>query len=245
MNNRKPVLIVEDDADLCAALGDTLQLGQVDGVLTSSAEEAIDALGKNEFGLIISDVQMPGIDGYEFLDFVKTSYPDIPMVLMTAYGDVPKAVAAIKSGAADYITKPFQAEVLIETIERFLPRNLQAHGMIIEDQRSKELARLASRVGQSDVTVMISGESGSGKEVYSRYIHECSRRKDKPFCAINCAAIPEAMLESILFGFEKGAFTGAYTARAGKFEQANHGTLLLDEISEIELGLQALSLIHI
>lgn len=239
MNNRKPVLIVEDDVDLCTALGDTLQLGQVDGILTSCAEEAIDALAQTEFGLIISDVQMPGIDGYEFLDFVKTNYPDIPMVLMTAYGDVPKAVAAIKSGAADYITKPFQAEVLIETIERFLPQKLQAHGMIIEDQRSKELARLASRVAQSDVTVMISGESGSGKEVYSRYIHECSRRKDKPFCAINCAAIPESMLESILFGFEKGAFTGAYTARAGKFEQANHGTLLLDEISEIELGLQA------
>jgi two-component system response regulator FlrC len=239
MSDRNPVLIVEDDADLCAALGDTLSLGQIDGILTASAEEAISALADNDIGLIVSDVQMPGIDGYEFLDFVKSNYPDIPMVLMTAYGDVPKAVSAIKAGAADYITKPFQAEVLIDTIERFLPKKLQTQGMIIEDQRSQELARLASRVAQSDVTVMISGESGSGKEVYSRYIHECSRRKDKPFCAINCAAIPESMLESILFGFEKGAFTGAYTARAGKFEQANHGTLLLDEISEIELGLQA------
>ncbi len=239
VNNRKPVLIVEDDADLCTALGDTLALGQVEGILAGSAEEAITALAGHDIGLIISDVQMPGIDGFEFLDFVRANYPEIPMVLMTAYGDVPKAVSAIRAGAADYITKPFQAEVLIETIERFLPQNLHSHGMVIEDQRSKELARLASRVAQSDVTVMISGESGSGKEVYSRYLHECSKRKDKPFCAINCAAIPESMLESILFGFEKGAFTGAYTARAGKFEQANHGTLLLDEISEIELGLQA------
>ena len=239
MNQRKPVLIVEDDTDLCDALGETLALGQIECVQTANAEAAMAALSEHDIGLIISDVQMPGIDGFEFLAFVKRNYPDVPIVLMTAYGDVPKAVSAIKAGAADYIAKPFQAEVLIETIERFLPQTFHSHGMIIEDQKSKELARLASRVAQSDVTVMISGESGSGKEVYSRYIHECSSRKDKPFCAINCAAIPESMLESILFGFEKGAFTGAYTSRAGKFEQANQSTLLLDEISEIEPGLQA------
>ncbi|MCG8415945.1 MAG: sigma-54 dependent transcriptional regulator [Pseudomonadales bacterium] len=239
MNQRKPVLIVEDDADLRQALGETLELGRIDCVQTPDAESAIAALAETDFGLIISDVQMPGIDGYEFLEYVKSNYTETPIVLMTAFGDVPKAVAAIKAGAADYITKPFQAEVLIETIERFLPQSFQNHGMIIEDRKSKELARLASRVAQSDVTVMISGESGSGKEVYARYIHECSNRKSKPFCAINCAAIPESMLESILFGFEKGAFTGAYTSRAGKFEQANQSTLLLDEISEIELGLQA------
>lgn len=239
MNQRKPVLIVEDDADLRQALGDTLELGRIDCMQAEDAEAAIVVLAENDIGLIISDVQMPGIDGYEFLEFVKSNHSEIPIILMTAFGDVPKAVAAIKAGAADYITKPFQAEVLIETIERFLPQTFQNHGMIIEDRKSKELARLASRVAQSDVTVMISGESGSGKEVYARYIHECSKRKAKPFCAINCAAIPESMLESILFGFEKGAFTGAYTSRAGKFEQANQSTLLLDEISEIELGLQA------
>ncbi len=239
MNNRKPVLIVEDDTDLRQALADTLALSQVECIQAPDAESAISAMADQDMGLIISDVQMPGIDGFEFLDFVKCNYPDVPIVLMTAYGDVPKAVTAIKAGAADYITKPFQAEVLIETVERFLPQTFQSHGMIIEDRRSKEIARLASRVAQSDVTVMISGESGSGKEVYARYIHECSTRKSKPFCAINCAAIPESMLESILFGFEKGAFTGAYTSRAGKFEQANQSTLLLDEISEIELGLQA------
>ncbi len=239
MNTRKPVLIVEDDTDLRQALADTLALGQIDCMQAPDAEFAISALAENEVGLIFSDVQMPGIDGYEFLEFVKCNYPEVPIVMMTAYGDVPKAVAAIKAGAADYITKPFQAEILIETVERFLPQSFHSHGMIIEDKRSKELARLASRVAQSDVTVMISGESGSGKEVYARYIHECSSRKSKSFCAINCAAIPESMLESILFGFEKGAFTGAYTSSAGKFEQANHSTLLLDEISEIELGLQA------
>jgi two-component system response regulator FlrC len=182
---------------------------------------------------------MPGFDGLVFVNVSKRLYPDIPFVLVTAHGKIHKAVSAIRAGAADYIVKPFEAEVLIEMINRLCPNKPEAGNLVISDPKSQTVAKLAARVADTNVTVMISGESGCGKEVFARYVHENSPRHKKPFCAINCAAIPEAMLESILFGYEKGAFTGAYASRAGKFEQANHGTLLLDEISEIDIGLQA------
>lgn len=239
MNKDSIVLVVEDDMDLREALCDTLKLSSIKTLEAEDAESALRVLSKNCVSLIISDVQMPGIDGYELLKTVKRQYPEIPFVLITAFGSVPKAVGAIQAGAADYITKPFEAAVLLEMVNRLCLSPIDVGDMVVADQRSKELAELSRRVAATDVTVMISGESGSGKEVYSKYIHENSSRSKKPFFAINCAAIPEAMLESILFGYEKGAFTGAYTSRAGKFEQANHGTLLLDEISEMDVGLQA------
>ncbi|PCJ26642.1 MAG: sigma-54-dependent Fis family transcriptional regulator [SAR86 cluster bacterium] len=239
MENNKLILIVEDDPNLRDALYDTLALSNYQVITAASAEDALQLLDSKTISLIISDVQMPGIDGHEFLKISKRQYPDTPFVLITAFGNIPKAVEAIKNGAADYVIKPFEAEVLIEMVTRLLPATLDTGKMIIADKRSQELAQLAARVAATDVTVMISGESGTGKEVYSRFIHECSPRSNAAFCAINCAAIPEPMLESILFGYEKGAFTGAYTARAGKFEQANNGTLLLDEISEMDISLQA------
>lgn len=239
MAKHDSILIVEDDANLREALCDTLQLSNYNVIAATDGESALRILESTPVSLIVSDVQMPGIDGHELLKTAKRLYADIPFVLVTAYGNVPKAVEAIKAGAADYIVKPFEAEVLIEMVNRLCPARFDTGNMIIEDKKSWELARLAARVATTDVTVMISGESGSGKEVYARYVHERSPRAKQPFCAINCAAIPEQMLESILFGYEKGAFTGAYTARAGKFEQANNGTLLLDEISEIDISLQA------
>ncbi len=239
MDNTRLILIVEDDNNLREAICDTIRLANYSVMQASNAEEALEILAIEQIDLIISDVQMPGIDGHEFLSVSKRLYPDIPFVLVTAYGNIQKAVSAIRLGAADYIVKPFEAEVLIEMINRLCPEKHSAGNLVASDVKSLAVAKLAARVAQSDVTVMISGESGSGKEVYSRYIHENSTRHKRPFCAINCAAIPEAMLESILFGYEKGAFTGAYASRAGKFEQANHGTLLLDEISEIAIGLQA------
>lgn len=239
MDNTHLILIVEDDNNLREAICDTIRLSNFSVMAAANAEAALEILAIEKIDLIVSDVQMPGIDGHEFLNVSKRLYPDIPFVLVTAYGKIQKAVSAIRAGAADYIVKPFEAEVLIEMINRLCPDNPSKGSLVIGDPKSLALAKLARRVAQANVTVMISGESGCGKEVYSRFIHENSSRHKKPFCAINCAAIPEPMLESILFGYEKGAFTGAYTARAGKFEQANHGTLLLDEISEIDIGLQA------
>jgi two-component system response regulator FlrC len=233
------ILIIEDDPDLRQALCDTVRMAGYSTLEADSADPALDILATEEVSLIVSDVQMPGTHGDELLKTVKRKYPEIPFVLITAYGTVSKAVEAIQAGAADYIVKPFEAEVLIEMVDRLATPAGSSASMIIEDKRSRDLADLGRRVAATDVTVMISGESGSGKEVYSRFIHESSKRAGKPFVAINCAAIPEPMLESMLFGYEKGAFTGAYTARAGKFEQANGGTLLLDEISEIDIGLQA------
>lgn len=239
MGNESLILVVEDDPNLREALCDTLRLANYPVLEAEDAENALLILDSKRVSLIISDVQMPGKDGHALLKIAKRKYPDIPFVLITAYGNVTKAVEAIQNGAADYIIKPFEAEVLIEMVNRLALSPIDTGEMIIADKRSQDVAELGRRVAATDATVMISGESGSGKEVYSKYIHECSSRSKKPFFAINCAAIPEPMLESILFGYEKGAFTGAYTARAGKFEQANTGTLLLDEISEIDIGLQA------
>lgn len=239
MDRTNSILIVEDDANLREALCVTLQLAGYSVISAVDGANALSVLQTQPVGLIVSDVQMPGMDGHELLRAAKRLYPEIPFVLVTAFGNVTRAVDAIKAGAADYIVKPFEAEVLIEMVNRLFPVRCDTGGMIVEDRKSWDLVKLAARVAQTDVTVMISGESGSGKEVYARYIHEHSPRSKQPFCAINCAAIPEQMLESILFGYEKGAFTGAYASRAGKFEQANNGTLLLDEISEIDFGLQA------
>ncbi|MEZ5490677.1 MAG: sigma-54 dependent transcriptional regulator [Gammaproteobacteria bacterium] len=236
------VLVVEDDPDLREALCQTLDMSGYEALAAENAKAALAILGRKRPSLIISDVQMPGMNGDELLKQVKRQLPEIPFVLVTAFGNVSRAVEAMQNGAADYIVKPFEAEVLIEMVNR-LASNTNAgpekSGMVVEDPRSVAVAELSRRVAATDVTVMISGESGSGKEVFAKYIHRHSTRGNKPFVAINCAAIPEPMLESILFGYEKGAFTGAYTARAGKFEQANGGTLLLDEVSEIDIGLQA------
>ncbi|MBQ0784156.1 MAG: sigma-54-dependent Fis family transcriptional regulator, partial [Amphritea sp.] len=160
----------------------------------------------------------------------------------TAYGQVDKAVDAIRSGAVDYLMKPFAPEALIEVIRRYTGTQINEQSNlqpIAEETSSKQLLQVARRVAETDSTVLITGESGTGKEVLAQYIHMHSPRADKPFVAINCAAIPENMLEATLFGHEKGAFTGAYTSNPGKFEQANGGTILLDEISEMDQGLQA------
>ena len=237
--SKKNILVVEDDPDLRDALSETLRLAGYDVAEAANADSAMATLAEADVQLIVSDVQMPGKNGDELLRDVKRQYPEIPFVLITAYGKISNAVDAIHMGAADYIVKPFEAEVLIEMVDRLALEVTSSTAMMVEDERSKKLAELGRRVAATDATVMISGESGTGKEVFSRFIHENSARANQPFHAINCAAIPEPMLESMLFGYEKGAFTGAYTARAGKFEQANGGTLLLDEISEIDIGLQA------
>ncbi|WP_456417516.1 sigma-54-dependent transcriptional regulator [Thiolapillus sp.] len=239
---QKAVLIVEDDGPLRDALSDTLGIGGYRVLTASDGEKALQQLQKHsEISLVITDVQMQPMDGYTLLNTLKVKYPELPVVLMTAYGTIDKAVGAMRDGATDFLVKPFEADVLLKMAERFLvPVEEQGDAdMVAADPVSKELARLAQRVAKSGATVMITGESGVGKEVLARYIHNHSDRAKKPFVAINCAAIPENMLEAVLFGYEKGAFTGAHQARPGKFEQAQGGTLLLDEITEMDKGLQS------
>ena len=234
------VLVVEDDISLREALCDTLDLAGYDVATAEDGSAALNVLSSQEIGLVISDVQMKPMDGNVLLKKIKSNNPELPVLLMTAHGSVQNAVKAMREGASDYLLKPFDANALIKMVERYFSvEHSDSEEFIAEDEKSLALIQMASRVAQSDATVMITGESGVGKEVLARYIHQHSSRADKPFIAINCAAIPENMLEATLFGYEKGAFTGAYQASPGKFEQAQGGTLLLDEISEMDLGLQA------
>ncbi|MCU7829359.1 MAG: sigma-54 dependent transcriptional regulator [Candidatus Thiodiazotropha sp. (ex Myrtea sp. 'scaly one' KF741663)] len=235
------VLIVEDDPALREALSETLELA---GYPVKAAEEgsaALEILQQEPVGMVVSDVQMRPMDGHTLLRQIKSTHPDLPVLLMTAYGSIEKAVAAMHDGAVDYLVKPFEAEVLVSKVAGLVrPINDEPiEGPVAEDLRSREVLELARRVALSEATVLLNGESGTGKEVFARYIHQRSPRVDGPFIAINCAAIPENMLEAVLFGYEKGAFTGAYQSAPGKFEQAQGGTLLLDEISEMSLALQA------
>jgi two-component system, response regulator FlrC len=233
------VLIVEDDADLREALTDTLQAAGITAVAAGNAGEALKLLESREIALIISDVQMPGPSGYELLASIKRLRADLPVVLMTAYGTIAQAVSAMREGATDYIVKPFDAQALIDMARRQLASRVTPNELVAADPESKRTVSLARKIAENDATVLITGESGTGKEVYARFIRDNSGRADRPYVAINCAAIPENMLEATLFGYEKGAFTGAAASHAGKFEQAQGGTLLLDEISEMDLNLQA------
>jgi two-component system response regulator FlrC len=228
------VLLVEDDRSLREALGDTLELAGHHYHAVSCADES--------FSLVISDVNMPGMDGHQLLALLRERHPQLPVLLMTAHGAVERAVDAMRQGAADYLVKPFEPKALLTLVERHALGRLEPagdDGPVAVEPASAQLLNLASRVAKSDSTVLISGESGTGKEVLARFIHQHSPRATKPFIAINCAAIPDNMLEATLFGHEKGSFTGAIAAQAGKFEQADGGTILLDEISEMPLGLQA------
>ena len=238
--NPARILVVEDDSALAQALCDTLGLSGYEVMHATDGEQALACLEREPADVVLTDVQMRPMDGHTLLRHLRSRFQDLPVLVMTAYGTVEQAVEAMKLGAVDYLAKPFEVNDLLQKVERFLPQHAsEPSKMIAEDLRTRELTELARRVAASDATVMIGGESGVGKEVLARFIHEHSMRADGPFIAINCAAIPENMLEAVLFGYEKGAFTGALRSNAGKFEQAQGGTLLLDEISEMSLSLQA------
>ncbi len=235
------VLVIEDDPSLREVICETLLLEKYQVVSASNGEQALEVLQRNkEIVLILSDIQMQPMGGHELLKICQQHYNDLPFILMTAYGSIESAVKMIHDGAADYLEKPFDTETLIELLDRFIPKiKNNSKNYIAVDDKSVQLIAVAKRVALTEASVMISGESGVGKEVVSRFIHNKSNRSQGPFVAINCAAIPENMLESELFGYEKGAFTGAYKSKAGKFEQAQGGTLLLDEITEMDYSLQA------
>lgn len=237
--NQSMIMVVEDDANLRTALCDTLELAGYKVTSTDHGQKALDKLANEPIGLLLSDLQMQPMDGHTLLKKARAMLPSLPVVLMTAYGSVQSAVEAMHEGACDYLMKPFEADDLLQRVQRYVRILPASDDMVAAAKSSVDLQALARRVADTDATVLINGESGTGKEVLARFIHRHSPRKDGPFIAINCAAIPESMLEATLFGYEKGAFTGAAQAYAGKFEQANQGTILLDEITEMDISLQA------
>ena len=234
-----PVLVVEDDSNLREAVCDTLELAGQAVVSAGGGEEALKLLDAQAVALVVSDVRMMPMDGIALLKEIRSRLPHLPVVLMTAYADVDRAVEAMRSGACDFLLKPFEPKALLEHVARYRLPDALDEFIVAKDPVSRNLFSLAARVAQTDTTVLLAGESGVGKEVVARYIHHHSARRNGPFVAINCAAIPDSLLEATLFGYEKGAFTGAQQAQAGKFEQAQNGTLLLDEVTEMPLGLQA------
>lgn len=235
------VLIVEDDPALREALAETMTIAGHTYITAKDGKEALVLLELHNPAVVLTDIRMDNLDGNQLLNTIKKNRPDIPVILMTAYGSVEDAVIAMRHGAVDYLQKPFSAQVLTDKINQYVKIDLvlDQGEPIAQDPKSQALLSMALKVAQSDVGVMISGESGTGKEVLAHFIHDHSPRRKQPFIAINCAAIPEQMLEATLFGYEKGSFTGAYKSTAGKFEQAQGGTLLLDEVSEMTLSLQA------
>jgi two-component system response regulator FlrC len=235
------VLIVEDDPVLREALAETMTIAGHTYITAKDGKEALALLDLHNPAVVLTDIRMDNLDGNQLLNSIKKSKPGLPVILMTAYGSVEDAVLAMRHGAVDYLQKPFSAQLLTEKVNQYIKSDLieEIGNPIAKDPKSQALLSMALKVAQSDVGVMISGESGTGKEVLAHFIHDHSPRRKQAFIAINCAAIPEQMLEATLFGYEKGSFTGAYKSTPGKFEQAQGGTLLLDEISEMSLSLQA------
>ncbi|WP_144395170.1 sigma-54-dependent transcriptional regulator [Pleionea sediminis] len=238
MSNTR-VLVLEDDESLREALSDSLEMSGFDVDQAHDIDSAIVSWSANNPDVVVSDVNLGEKNGKEFLKFVRSKDMNTPFIFMTAYGTIDMAVSAMQEGANEFIQKPFKPQTLLEVLERYKFDDTDLSTPVIEDDKSKQLYQLADRLAVTDSTVLLNGPSGAGKEVMARYIHEHSNRASQPFIALNCAAIPENMLEATLFGYEKGAFTGAHQSCPGKFEQAQKGTILLDEISEMDLSLQA------
>jgi DNA-binding NtrC family response regulator len=233
----KNILVIDDDFHMRNALTEALIGAGYDVRSAEDGRMALESIKKASCDLVITDVKMPYMNGIDLLSRIKKEYCSLPVVVMTAYGTVQHAVTAMKEGAFDYIQKPFDADVLYEVVQRAL--GSESHKIVCCSRSMKDLLVKAQQVARSDATVLIMGESGVGKELISRFIHENGDRSEMPFVAVNCAALPENLLESELFGYEKGAFTGAVARKPGKFELADRGTILLDEVTEMDLRLQA------
>jgi two-component system nitrogen regulation response regulator GlnG len=244
----KPVWIVDDDRSIRWVFEKALSREGISYNSFASAREALDALSGGAPQVLISDIRMPGLSGIELLQEVKEKHPAVPVIVMTAYSDLESAVAAFQGGAYEYLPKPFDVDQAVELIRRALDESqreqdaLEPVGEVPEilgqAPAMQEVFRAIGRLSQSSATVLITGESGTGKELVARALHRHSTRSAKPFIAINTAAMPKDLLESELFGHERGAFTGAQALRRGRFEQAEGGTLFLDEIGDMPAELQ-------
>ena len=244
----KPVWIIDDDRSIRWVIEKALSREGISYQSFGAAQEGLDALEKDEPQVVISDIRMPGTTGLEFMQKLKEKLPATPIIIMTAYSDLESAVAAFQGGAFEYLPKPFDVDHAVELIRRALDESLResqtqesigdAPEILGQATSMQEVFRAIGRLSQSHATVLVTGESGTGKELVARALHRHSPRGAKPFIAINTAAIPKDLLESELFGHERGAFTGAQTMRRGRFEQAEGGTLFLDEIGDMPPDLQ-------
>ncbi|MEJ5330452.1 MAG: sigma-54 dependent transcriptional regulator [Desulfobaccales bacterium] len=249
------ILIVEDEASQREMLQDFLRKEGHEVAAAADGEAGLELLRRHAFDLALIDVRMPGMSGLELMNEAKRLDPEIDAVLMTAYGSIDTAVAAMKAGARDYLTKPIDLDELLHLLahisehrtlvrenellrQELQARTVTAEAIISQSPRMAELVNLAARIAPTQASVLILGETGTGKELFARLIHQLSPRAGRPFVALNCAAIPETLLESELFGHERGAFTGAMQRRLGRVEQAHGGTLFLDEVGEIPSSIQ-------
>ncbi|MBS1706323.1 MAG: sigma-54-dependent Fis family transcriptional regulator [Armatimonadetes bacterium] len=248
MSSKKRILVAEDEPGMRRILEVAFEKAGYTAHCVPSAEAALKELANHHFSCVLTDVTMPGMDGHQLQVIIAEQCPDLPIIVMTAYGTIPDAVKAIRGGAYEYITKPFDLDQLRKivksatespTIRQSSQKQSPKSAFIAESPEMKEVLETIRQVADSKATVLITGESGTGKEVVANLLHEQSSRANGPFIACSCAALPETLLESELFGYEKGAFTGAQGSKVGRFEAAHGGTLFLDEIGEVPLGIQA------
>ncbi|SIS86914.1 sigma-54-dependent transcriptional regulator [Neptunomonas antarctica] len=255
LHQNNAVLLVDDEKHIRLSAGQTLELAGYSVLALSNAEKALGHISGEWGGVLVTDINMPGIDGLELMQRAHVIDPDLPVILITGHGDISMAVSAMRNGAYDFIEKPFSTDLLVDIVRRAMDKR----ALTIENRRLRQeldaqnapgpriigntpavtqLRRLVNTVADTPADILILAETGAGKDLIARYIHEHSGRRDKNFVAINCGAVPESLIESELFGHEKGAFTDAKAKRIGKFEHANGGTLFLDEIESMPLALQ-------
>ncbi|MBI5287231.1 MAG: sigma-54-dependent Fis family transcriptional regulator [Deltaproteobacteria bacterium] len=246
------ILIVDDDGDMRITLSNILKDKGYKTIAAADGERALQAVEKDHPHLVLLDIKLPGMDGMRVMEKMRRVDKDLMVIMLTAFGDIKGAVKAMKIGAYDYITKPFDNDELVLTVKKALEaqylsrvglrkrfnERIAMEQVIGESERVKEVLNYIRIIAPTDMTMVIEGESGTGKEIIANMIHRISPRRDKPFVAIDCGAIPETLVESELFGHEKGAFSGAHERKEGRFEQADRGTLFLDEINNLPLTIQ-------
>jgi len=254
MKKRAKILVVDDEAIIRESLHDWLSDAGYQVFTAENGPQALEILEKERLGIVIADLVMPEMDGIELMKRAKAILPNLGVIIITAYGSIPTAIAAMREGAYDYIEKPFcpeRVELLIGKMvehQGLIEENLSLHqkleeryrfeNIIAKSPKMQRVIELIKTVAKSNATVLITGDTGTGKELVARAVHSQSYRRNKPFIAVSCAALPESLLESELFGHEKGSFTGAYAQKKGKFEIANRGSLFLDEIGEMSANIQ-------
>ncbi len=251
MIDKKRLLIVDDEPNIRRILEVAFEKLGLQAISVEDAQAAIEAVKLTSFDCVLTDVTMPGMSGFELQKQLHHDHPNLPVILMTAFGTIPQAVQAIRNGAFEFVTKPFDLDNLKKIVQAAIEQpggkparakkgsRVPERDFIAVADTMVDLKQTLEQVADSRATVLLTGESGTGKEVAARYIHDLSPRNGKPFIALSCAALPESLLESELFGYEKGAFTGASGSKAGRFEMAHGGTLFLDEIGEVPMSIQA------